>query len=130
MRRAAAARLALGGGLLAIVALLGACATPPAPPPPAASVRSTRLELVNLGPNTWSLVLTDAAGREARVARVPADATLALTLPAGDYTVTQTALDGPARNVAPRRFPLTLAPGGDYRWPLGTLLTGAAGSTP
>lgn len=120
-------RATFGLTLLTTLAFFCGCATPaPPPPPPAAVARLAHLELVNLSPCAWRIAFTHTAGRETHIAEVPALSTITLTLAPGDYTLTQTALDGLPPSVSTRRFPATFAAGETYRWPLVTLLTGNA----
>ena len=109
-----------------LVATFG-CAGPATTAPVPTGPRIARVELVNLSECDWRITLVSTDGRETSPPRLPAHATLRLEIPGGDYTITQTALNGPA---AVRRFPAHLEPGESYRWRLATLLTGQAGAAP
>lgn len=79
--------------------------------------------MVNLSACAWRVVFTSPGGHEVSNQQIPLGETRTVTLPAGDYTITQTALSGLPTASATRRLPLALASGDTYRWPLATLLT-------
>ncbi len=87
--------------------------------------------MVNLSPCSWRLTFTGSApASPARTIEVASRAAARITLPADNYTITQTAENLLPPAAASRRFTATFAPGESYRWPLATLLTGAAESAP
>ena len=109
-----------------MLALFTHCATPVQPAPAAVSASSpARVEIVNLSTCAWEVIFTSPDRHEVSRQLISVGGTTTVTLPSGDYTITQTALSGlPAAN-GTRNFPLSLVSGESYRWPLATLLTAA-----
>ena len=112
--------------------LFSACdPSPPSPVKSSAASRPVAFEIVNLSPGSWRIDLSGATPKAPpRSLEVPSRATRSFTIPAGTYTITQTALDSLPPAAASRQFTATFAPGETYRWPLATLLTGPAESAP
>lgn len=102
--------------------LLSACRTAKpvvevAPPAPA------QLSVLNLSDYRWQVVITRVTGEEVRDETIAPRAKLVFTLPAGDYLIEQTALDGAKDTALTRKLPARFAAGQNYRWRLGTLLS-------
>lgn len=119
----------IGAALVIVLGVTSGCAAP------AASARTThlasppaRLTLLNLSTCSWQVDFTPAAPQLTVSTAVAPGATVALNLAPGDYNVTQTATSTLPAKTDPVRFPITLAPGETYTWPLATLLTAAGGA--
>lgn len=103
------------------------------PPPrqaPAAPLPAT-IKVINLSPIAWRIVIAGSSEKNpSRQIEIAALGSVPFTVPAGAYTVTQTALADLPPAAASRRFSVTFAPGEFYRWPLATVLTGPAEPAP
>lgn len=82
--------------------------------------------VANLSDFTWRIAVTARSGGMARTAQLAPRATCELVVPAGDYQIEQTLLAAGRGPDVTRRFPLHVAAGQTYRWPLATLLSASA----
>jgi len=103
--------------------LAGGCATTDAPlpaPPPATS--TAHLVVVNLSSHPWQITASPSSGGAAWTSRIPALASVAADIPAGDYVIEQTLLLSDSGGEPTRRFTARLEAGRTYRWRLATSL--------
>jgi hypothetical protein len=93
---------------------------------PTTDAGSATVAVVNLSDFEWRIVVTAQHGGLTRTAQLARRAECDLVVPAGDYLIEQTLLAPEAGADTTRRFPLQVAAGKKYRWPLATLLSAEA----
>ena len=123
-----ASRLGIWVGLGLLLFLVGCRPHPDSAP--AAGADSATVAVVNLSDFEWRIVVTAQRGGLTRTAQLAPRAACDLVVPAGDYLIEQTLLAPEAGADATRRFPLRVAAGKKYRWPLATLLSADADDLP
>jgi hypothetical protein len=89
-----------------------------------------RLTIENLTSYAWQIAAVPTQGGEAHSARVTPQGSAVLSFPAGEYALEQTRLDAAGVPVEARRLVIRFEGGGNYQWPLATLLSGGGPPLP
>jgi hypothetical protein len=89
-----------------------------------------RLTIDNLTSYPWQIAAVATQGGAAHSARVTPQGSAVLSFPAGEYALEQTRLDVAGVPVEARRLVMQFDGGGNYRWPLATLLSSGGPSAP
>jgi hypothetical protein len=114
-------------GMVAAGLLLGVAGCMSALPPSGASAApTTHLVIVNRSDCEWRIRLVPPGDAGVRTYHLPARATQAVDLVAGQCVIEQTMLTPNPGPEATRRFDMNLEAGQAYQWPLVTLLSAPA----
>ncbi len=116
-------------GFVLVCALFLASCAAPVTPVVEAPRSPAHLVVINQTDYEWHMIIGHESGPPVRDFRLQARASLTVDLPAGDYSIEQTALSENATPELSRKISSRLESGQTYRWRLATLLSESPGNS-